>query len=131
MNSFDDEIRDALKFDRDNADLATAGDEGLFEQVAATFRSRMRGWIIMIWIVVLALAVASVFCVYSFFTAEDTRDHILFAIGALLASQMIGHIKLWYYMEMNKNTHTREIKRVELQLARMREMFRKHSEPES
>lgn len=122
MSTFnDDDIREALNREYSDAELERAGDEGLWRQVAATFKSRMRFWVILIWIVALVLTAACVWLAVMFFQAETTRDWIMYATGFLLALMMIGHIKLWYYMEMNKNTHTREIKRLELQLAQWRE----------
>ena len=121
MSTFNDrEIREALDREYSDADLNRAGDEGLWRQVAATFRSRMRAWIILIWIVALLLTAGCVWMAVLFSQAQATRDQILYAACLVLGVSMIGHIKLWYYMEMNKNVHTREIKRVELQLAQMR-----------
>ncbi|MGI9014284.1 MAG: DUF6768 family protein [Phycisphaerales bacterium] len=116
--NLDNEIRNALNTNLD-PHLATAGDEGLFEQVAATFRGRMRFWIVMTWVGAMILVGVFIWSAISFYAADHTRDWVLYASIAMLCFMGIGHIKLWYYMEMNRNTHTREIKRMELMLARL------------
>lgn len=57
----------------------------------------------------------------AFFRARDMRDWIMYAGVFLFAAMAVAMLKLWYLMELNRNTHTREIKRVELQLARFAE----------
>lgn len=113
MNAFDDDIRKAVR----TGD--TAGDEGLIEQVAATFRTRMRVWVVLIWCFTAAWAVAAVWAALSFFGAATTREWILYATVFQLAAISVVMLKIWYWMEMNRNTHTREIKRVEVQVAQL------------
>ena len=118
MNSFDDDIRSAVKGDEH---LADAGNEGLIEQVSATFKSRMRYWVVLVWAMTLVTTGIAVFAAVMFFQSETTRDWILYATVFLWAAMAVGMLKMWYWMEMNRNTHTREIKRVELQIAKLAE----------
>ncbi|MCW5766632.1 MAG: hypothetical protein KIT68_11730 [Phycisphaeraceae bacterium] len=46
---------------------------------------------------------------------------IMYACVFRFTGMAIAMLKLWYLMKVNRNTHTREIKRVELQLARLAE----------
>jgi len=119
MNNFDDDLRKAAHMD--DTDLANAGNEGLIRQVTATFRSRMRYWVALVWVVTLAMTGLAVYSAVSFFQAESMRSMIAFATLFLWAMIATGMLKMWYWMEMNRNTHTREIKRVELQMARLAE----------
>jgi len=120
MSDFDNDLRDAIKFDRTNAHLATAGDEGLFEQVAATFRGRMRVWVMLTWIITAAMTGVAVWAGVMFFRADTVDQWIMYATIVLLTGNMVGLLKMWNYMEMHRNSHTREIKRLELQIAHMR-----------
>jgi hypothetical protein len=121
MNAFDDDIRGAMQTGADNTSLRSAGDEGMIQQVAATFRGRMRLWILITWGATLFWVGVAVWAVSAFFRAEATRDWIMYACIFLFAGMATAMLKLWYLMEMNRNTHTREIKRVEMQLARLAE----------
>lgn len=121
MNTFDDDIREAMQTGPDEASLRSAGDEGVIQQVAATFRGRMRRWILITWLATLFWVCVAVWAAIAFFRANDTRGWVMHASIFLLAALAISMLKLWYFLEMNRNTHTREIKRVELQLARLAE----------
>lgn len=119
MNSLDDDIRSAVHGDREH--LAGAGDEGLIEQVSATFRSRMRFWVALVWVMTLVMTGLCVFAAVMFFRSETTQDWILYATIFMWAAVAVAMLKMWYWMEMNRNTHTREIKRVEIHLAKLAE----------
>lgn len=119
MNTFDDDIRGAMQSGDDDASLRSAGDEGMIQQVAATFQSRMRLWILITWAASLFWVGVAVWSAIAFFRAQHTRDWIMHACIFLFAGMATAMLKLWYLMEMNRNTHTREIKRLELQLARL------------
>jgi len=121
MNTFDDDIRGAMQTDPDEASLQSAGDEGMIQQVAATFHGRMRRWIIITWAASLISVGVAVWAATAFFRTPHTRDWIMYACIFLCAVIATAMLKMWYLMEMNRNTHTREIKRVELQLARLAE----------
>jgi hypothetical protein len=111
MSDFDDDIRQAIRAED------TAGDEGLIAQVAATFRTRMRVWIVLIWCLTALWVVVAVWAASLFFGAAITRDWILYATVFQVAVMAVVMLKIWYWMEMNRTTHTREIKRLEVQIA--------------
>jgi uncharacterized membrane protein YcjF (UPF0283 family) len=113
MSEFDDDIRQALRPED------TASDEGLLDQVAATFRTRMRLWIVLIWCLTALCAAAAVWAASRFFRAATTRDWIMYATMVEVAATAVVMLKLWYWMEMNRHTHTREIKRLEILVAKL------------
>jgi hypothetical protein len=121
MNTFDDDIRNALKAAPDEDSLRSAGDEGMIRQIAATFRGRMRTWVLLTWIATAFWAGVAARAAFAFFKTNNTRDWIMYAAIFLFAGMAVAMLKLWNLMEMNRNTHTREIKRIELQLARLAE----------
>lgn len=121
MNTFDDDLRNAIHGGADDPLLRSAGDEGLIQQITATFRGRMRRWILMTWAATFFWVGVAVWAAAAFFRAHETRDWIMYTGIFLLAAMATAMLKMWYWMEMNRSTHTREIKRVELQLARLAE----------
>jgi hypothetical protein len=70
----------------------------------------------VIGLVCFALTVVSA---WQFFQADSTRGMIAWACGVGLTVSATGLLKLWYFMEMNKYVMIREIKRLELQIARI------------
>lgn len=123
MSNFDDDIRKALH--TEGEDLAGAGDEGMLRQVTASFKSRMRYWVAVTWFVTLLMLGLCVFAVIMFFQAEQVRDWIMYATIFLYGVTSVGLLKMWNWMEMNRNTHTREIKRLEIQIAKLAERVRR------
>jgi len=124
MNTFDDDIRNAMKTGADESSLRAAGDEGMIQQVAATFRGRMRFWVMLTWAATALWVGVGAWAAMGFFRSQETRDLIMYSCVFLFAAMAVAMLKMWNLMEMNRNTHTREIKRVELQLARLAERVR-------
>lgn len=113
MNEFDDDIREAVRAGD------TAVDEGLIEQVAATFRTRMRVWVVLSWCLTAVWAAVAVWAATSFLRAATTRDWVMYATLFQVAVISVVMLKIWYWMELNRTTHTREIKRLEIQVAKL------------
>jgi hypothetical protein len=118
MNELDKKIRAALA--ADEAELfEQLGEPSLPEQVIETFRGRGR-WLVMLMFVMTTVFVGlGIATVIGFFQADTERAMIAWAAGFGFCLITIAMLKIWYWMELNKNAITREIKRVELQLARL------------
>ncbi len=119
MNVLDDKIREALQ--REDAELFedVGGEPSIFEMLMETFRGRHR-WLVfltMFWTMV--FMVLGVLSVIRFFRAEEMRDMLMWAAASAFLLSGVSMMKVWYWMELNKNSVTREIKRLELQIARL------------
>ncbi len=119
MNVLDDKIREALQ--QEDAELLedVGGEPSIFEMLMETFRGRHR-WLVfltMFWTIV--FMVLGVLSVVRFFRAEETRDMLMWAAASAFLLSGVSMMKVWYWMELNKNSVTREIKRLELQIARL------------
>ena len=119
MSELDDKIRAALR--KEDAELFAehGGEQGMFEMVADTFRGRSRWMTVLVYASLLAFLGLAIFTAVSFFQAESTRDQIAWAVGFVYSMIVISGLKVWYWMQMNRNALTREIKRLELQVARL------------
>ncbi len=119
MTDLNDRIRQALAADDEEALAELAEEPDILEQVLETFRSRSR------WLVVLSVGagivfmVLSVICAVKFFGAPDTRSMIAWSLGCVFCLGAIMAMKIWYWMELQKNAITREIKRLEISIARL------------
>ena len=119
MNELDRKIREALR--KEDAELLEEfGDEpSMFELARETFRGRYRRFVYLgvFWgLVFMILAVVSA---VRFFHAQETRDMLMWATACVVCLSAVSMMKVWFWMEMNKNALTREIKRLELQIARL------------
>lgn len=91
----------------------------LLTQVAEAMTGR--SWWLNLLAVPMMLAFLCV-CVWAgvrFFDETETRAQIMWAVIFLFSTQSIAMLKLWYWMLMNRNAVTREVKRLELQVARL------------
>lgn len=119
MNELDRKIRDALR----EQDAEIFGDfteePSMFEMLMETFQGKHR------WLVMMAVFWTSVFLALGilsgirFFRAEATRDLLMWAVACVLCMAAVSMMKIWFWMELSKNAVTREIKRLELQIARL------------
>jgi hypothetical protein len=117
--NIDDKIREALR--KEDAELLEhyRGDAPLHEMLLDSFRGRNRflnALAIFATILVTALMVVSA---YQFFYAESTRTMIGWSAGFVTCAVANGLLKIWFWLELNKNSLTREIKRLELQIANL------------
>lgn len=121
MSKLDDKIRTALQEkDRELFD-EYSGEQGLFEMVAETFRGRHRWLVVLVWFYSVVFFGLTIFTAIRFFQVDATsvRELIAWAIAFVFCFSAVTMLKMWYFMEMNKNSTIREIKRVELQIARL------------
>jgi hypothetical protein len=116
MSELDDRIREALA--AEDADLF-GEDESLGDMVAASFQGRQRWVVILTWGSLAVFFVLCLLALWQLFAAETTRGQVLWAVGVTYTLIMIMGMKVWYWMHLNRNSVLREVKRVELQLARL------------
>lgn len=116
MTDLDAKIRDALK--AEDADLF--GDEpGLPAMVAESFRSKNRWLVWVVWVSIFIFTAIAGWAAYRFFTAETIDAKMEWGLIVALAMLSVVMLEQWYWMELQKNTVVREVKRVELQIARL------------
>jgi hypothetical protein len=119
MTDIDEKIREALR--REDAELLEhyRAEPSAHELLIETFRGR-RVWMSSLALVfTFALFGLSLFALYGFFHAEGTRTLIAWASGFLWSSLAVAMLKMWFWMEIQKNSVVREIKRLELQVANL------------
>lgn len=92
-------------------------EEGLFKQWGGLYTGKLKGWAILITIVQLIFTVATFYFGYQFFTASETGE--LFRLGGIffIIFSATSMLKLWHWMQMDKNSILLEMKRLEFQVA--------------
>ena len=117
MNDLDEKIRAALN--AEDAELLGQyeSDAPLHEMVVELYRGRRR-WINLIASMgTFILFATQLWCGYQFFGAETTQAMIAWATGFLALFIWLVLMKLWFWLELVRNSVTREVKRLELQVA--------------
>ncbi|QDU62574.1 hypothetical protein Pan216_34410 [Planctomycetes bacterium Pan216] len=118
MSHLDDKIRQALAMD--DTDLLQRMDEqSLQEKIVDSFRGRSRWLVVLTFVGTFVFTVLMFLCAAAFFQAESVRALVGWSVGFLFCSLTVSLFKIFYWMELHKNTVTRELKRLELQVARL------------
>ena len=118
MGEINDKMRQALSHNGD-LDYDPTREETLFGMIAESFKGKMRWMVLLVWVYGLVFTALAVFAAVSFFLADSVKMWIFYAALFLMTCNFIVVVKLWYWMLLNKNSVTREIKRLELQIAKL------------
>jgi hypothetical protein len=119
MTNLDQAIRQALSAE-DAEFLARFEKEApLHEQVLGTFTGQWAALNVFAALLTFAIFGAFAYCVWNLFETTDVRETVLWSAGALWTALAVGMLKMWFWMEMQKNAILREMKRLELQVARL------------
>lgn len=114
MSGLDDDIRQALGHEEEYYDHDR--EEGIFRQMAGIYRGKMRWMAIAVTIECVVCLVLIILGILEFFQTEDTKWQIFYATGVVLLAMLLVLIKLWGWMQMDRNAIRREIKRIELRI---------------
>ncbi len=120
MSDFDNKLKHALSDEsRQLDDLVAKAQPGLIDMTLSVFRGQSKLFIAIMIIPGLVGMVLAVVTVVRFFDAETTRDQIMYATLFMFCCTFIMAMKVYFWMTMNRNATTREIKRLELQVAKL------------
>ncbi len=128
-------IREALRQDDSRLLASLSEEQSMHEMMLDTFRGRRRWltYLIGFWML-LFFALAIVFGYMHFAVAESTRDLAISQTLFFLFTIGLMGLKVWWWMELQRNSLAREVKRVELELSllakRHREMLDKKGSEE-
>lgn len=119
MTNLDTAIREALS--KEDAEFLAKfeGEQPITTQIFGTFGGVNGGMHIFAALITFAMFGAAVYCAWHMFNVSDLRDTVLWSVGAIVATLAVAMLKMYFWMEMNKNVVLREVKRLELQVARL------------
>ena len=119
MNDLDKAIREGYSAEDAEVMQRLAADPSMAHQVLSAFQGPFGALNVLSVFVTLALVAAGAYCVWRFLDATDVRDMLTWGGGAALALSAVSMIKVWFWMELQRNATVREIKRLELQVSRL------------
>jgi len=90
---------------------------GILGEALELYKGRYKFISIWITIVMFAFLAATIYCIVEFFRAEEIKDLIVWAGGFFACIIVIMALKIWSWMQMDRNAIMREIKRLELQVS--------------
>ncbi|MEO1524499.1 MAG: DUF6768 family protein [Planctomycetota bacterium] len=117
MNDLEDQIRAALAVEDAEVLSKYEGDTSLASMLIQLYQGR-RWWVnASATVVTFAVFGVQIWCGFKFFGAETMKELIGWATGFLTLCLWLVMMKLWFWLEMLRNSVTREVKRLELQVA--------------
>ncbi len=118
MTDLDRQIEEALDAEDRNL-FDQLGEQGLFSQWFSVYRGK-QGWIATIsTIAMLALFGGAVYAGWNFLHSASGVEAAQWGAVTWFLMTMVAFMKVWFWMRMETNRVLREVKRVELQLARL------------
>lgn len=114
--NIDELIKQALT-EEESEYLEKMGEQSLLEEGLGLIKGR-RGWI-SIWIgfVILVVFVGSIYCAVKFFEVNEVKELMIWGGGFFFGMFMVTALKIWAWMQMDRNAIIRELKRIEVQIA--------------
>ena len=125
MNDIDRAIRDSLSaadtelFDRLGADQA------LHRHVLATFQGRFRWFNAAGWIAGFVLFGVGSLLAWRFVQATEVGEMLRWLAASTLAFAGLALVKIWFWLEIQKNAVVCELKRLEVQVASLAAQLRR------
>ena len=119
MKDIDEKIRKALHEEDSELLDYYRNEQSIPQMVIDSFRSRHRWLAVTVFTMGTGIFLLEFVVVYQFFHTESTREMIAWATGFVVGAIWIAMMKVAYWLELNKNSLAREIKRLELELANL------------
>lgn len=117
MNKLDRLIEETLNAE-DRALFSQYGEQGMFSEIAGLFTGKFGPWNMLTAVAQLILFAGALYAGRQFIAVDDLAEMIRWGALAGVLFAAISVIKLMQWEQVHANRIIREIKRVELQLAR-------------
>lgn len=117
MTQAEDAIRRALSPEDLRAYDALGRELSPIAEAVNAFNTQYRLWAAIAGAGGALMVVGAAYCLWRFSQTPDTRSMLAWGGGAAFAVFSMGLLKLWFFLEMQKNSIMRELKRLEFQVA--------------
>lgn len=92
-------------------------EQNLLEMVGGLFQGKMKWLSVMVMIIQVIMFALAVYFAIQFFTATELEQMIRLGVAAMVFLLSTTVLKMFQWMQMDKNAIIREIKRMELQVS--------------
>lgn len=92
-------------------------EQNVLQMLGGVYRGKNSWLMVLTNIVQLVFFALFIYCAIQFFKVEETNDLIKWGIGGIVTLFAQTMLKLFTWMQMDKNAILREIKRIELQVS--------------
>ena len=92
-------------------------EQNVLQMLGGVYRGKNSWLMVLTNIVQLVFFALFIYCAIQFFKVEETNDLIKWGIGGIVTLFAQSMLKLFTWMQMDKNAILREIKRLEIQVS--------------
>ncbi|MCD2259373.1 DUF6768 family protein [Psychroserpens luteolus] len=92
-------------------------EQNVFDMIWGLFRGKHKWIIILMNIMTLIFFGLSIYCAVNFFDATETNELLKWGMGCVVFLLGVSMLKIFVWMQMDKNAILREMKRLELQVS--------------
>ncbi len=117
--NIDEKIKRELESNSPELDEILVDDEGLFDRLSGSVKGGLKHWIIMVYFLTVVVGTTFLWTGYRFFISTELQDQIFWGICFIVALNMQGFLKQFLFLESNRNSIMREVKRVEVAVVRL------------
>ncbi len=118
-NQIDDMIREALSEEEAELFDRVFDEPSVFELVTGMFRGKMRYLAMLAIVMGIFFMLVGIFSLLRFLAATDVAEMLRWGALMFFSLAAVMGMKIWHWMEMQRHALTREIKRLELQVANL------------
>ena len=115
MEEIDQLIKDTLSKE-EAAFYDSLEEQNLFDMIVGLFKGKNAWFLITTNILIIVFLGLSVYCCIQFFNVESTEELMKWGFGSLMLLLSMCMLKIYAWMQMDKNAILREMKRLELQV---------------
>jgi hypothetical protein len=98
-------------------------EQNVFEELLASFEGTRKWLSVYVTVVIFVVFGLSIYSLVQFLSVEGTREMILWGAATGGSLLIVTMLKVWYWMQMDRNAIIREIKRLELQIAALKKQI--------
>ena len=92
-------------------------EQNVYQMIIGIFRGKNKWLIVIMNIMTLTFFGLSIYCTIQFFNTDITNELIKWGIGGFVFLMAMSMMKIFAWMQMDKNALLREMKRLELQVS--------------
>ena len=92
-------------------------EQNILDMVFGLFKGKNKWIMYMMNFMTLVFFGLFIYCVINFFDASEVKDLLKWGIGSLVFLLGVSMLKIFSWMQMDKNAILREMKRIELQVS--------------
>jgi hypothetical protein len=116
----DELIKQALSEEESEHLERLSKEQNIFEELLASFHGSRKWLSVYVTVVIFVVFGLSIYSLVQFLSVEGVREMMLWGAAMGGSLLIVTMLKVWYWMQMDRNAIIREIKRLELQIATLK-----------